>query len=51
MLFSVLTDNYAAPFLKPVFHVLMPISHDYSQMSTFLPGIDIDMTDDANSLE
>lgn len=40
-----------APFLKPVLHLSMTVSHDYSQMSTFLPRLDIGVTDDANSLE
>lgn len=51
MLFSFLTDKYMAPFLKPVLHLSMTVSHDYSQMSTFLPRLDIGVTDDANSLE
>lgn len=45
------TDKYAAPCLKPVLHLPMPISQDYFQMSTFLPGIDIGMMDDTNSLK
>lgn len=51
MLFSFLTDKYIVPFLKPALHLSMPVSRDYSQMSTFLPRFDIGVTDDANSLE
>lgn len=46
-----LSDKYASPSLKPVLHLPMPASHDYPQKSTFLSGIDIRMTDNANRLQ